>query len=135
MGTINSSSDSVASSGSADFIIWNGIACQVEHTFKNVAASQTDSSIVAASPGYRILVLSYQLMAGGTATDVTFNSKPAGAGTAISMLHACGANSGIASGFASYGFFKSNKSEGLTVTTGAGSTVGIQVQYALIPKS
>jgi hypothetical protein len=135
MGMANQTSDSIAASGSADFIIWGGIACQVEHTFKNVAASQTDSSLVTASAGYRVLVLSYQLMAGGTATDVTFNSKGSGAGTAISMLHACGSNSGIASGFASYGFFKSNKSEALTVTTGAGSTVGIQVQYALIPKS
>lgn len=103
------------------------------YAFKNVAASQTDSVIVAAATGYRIRVLAYILLAGATATDVTFNTKPSGAGTAISMLHSCGVNSGVVVPREdNEGWFQTNESEGLSVTTGAGSTVGIQVVYALI---
>lgn len=103
----------------------------VTRTKANVAASQTDSSIVAAVANKRIRVLAYVIMAGGTATDVTFNTKPGGAGTAISMLHACGINGGICSNYNEGGWFETATGEGLSLTTSAGSTVGIQVTYAL----
>lgn len=97
--------------------------------FANVAQSQTDSNIVSAVTDKRIMVLSIRVMAGGTATNVTFNSKSGGAGTAISELFACGANGGIATPYSPVGVFQTNSGEGLTVTTGAGSTVGIGVTY------
>jgi len=99
----------------------------------NVAQSQTDSVIVAAVAGKRIVVNAFHLMCGGTATVATFNSKGAGAGTAISPAYPCGANGGIAPPpiYDGDGWFKTNLGEGLTLTTGAGSTVAGQVLYSL----
>lgn len=99
----------------------------------NVAASQTDSSLVAAVSNKRIRVVSVAALAGGTATNLTFNSKPSGAGTAISCLFANAANGGFVLPEASeFGWFETNVGEGLSVTTGAGSTTGIQIVYVLI---
>lgn len=95
----------------------------------NVAASTTDGNIVSAVASKKIRVLAAAFMAGGTATNVTFNSKPAGAGTAISALFAAGANGGASLPFSPVGWFETTAGQGLTVTTGAGSTVGIVVVY------
>lgn len=95
----------------------------------NITASSTDSNIVTAVGGKIIRVLSFRIHTAGTATNVTFNSKPAGAGTAISELFACGANGGRSEGFNPIGHFQTTSGEGLTVTTGAGSTTGIGVTY------
>lgn len=101
--------------------------------FANIAASQTDASVIAAVAGHRIRVLAYILQAGSTATNLTFNTKPAGAGSAISMLHANSGNGGlVVPRNGNEGWFQTNEGDGLTVTTGAGSTTGIQIVYALV---
>jgi hypothetical protein len=100
---------------------------------KNVAQSQTDSAVVAAVPGFAIVVVSVYALTGATATNLTFNSKPVGAGTAISALLANAANGGQVLPFNASGWFKTNVSEGLSVTTGAGATTGLQVNYYLVP--
>ena len=57
----------------------------VQNAYAAVAASQTDSALVTAVPGRKIRVRSFLLNQGDTtASTVVFNSKPAGAGTAIS---------------------------------------------------
>lgn len=101
----------------------------VKSAIVNVPAGTTDQALVTAVPGLRIVVLQFRIHAGGTATSVTFNSKPSGAGVAISEAFQCGANGGRADGFSPVGHFHSATGEGLTVTTGAGSTVGIGVRY------
>lgn len=98
-------------------------------TFANVAASQTDSALVGAVASKMICVHMLSAVAGGTATNLTFNSKPAGAGTAISPLYANAANGGEVLPYAPIPWFCSTAGEGLTVTTGAGSTTGILVKY------
>lgn len=95
----------------------------------NVAASQTDSSVITAVTGKKIRVVAVTAIAGGTATNLTFNSKGSGAGTAISPLYANGANGGEVLPFNPMGWFETNSAEALTVTTGAGSTTGILVVY------
>ena len=97
--------------------------------FANVAASQTDSAIVAAVASKKIRVLALYAVAGGTATDLTFNSKPGGAGSAKSAKFANGANGGEVLPFSPVGWFETVSGEGLSVTTGAGSTTGIGVVY------
>lgn len=101
-------------------------------TFANVAASQTDSVLVAAVANRVIVVVLFRLHAGASATSVTFNSKGAGAGTAISEAFACGANGGRADGFVPIGHFETSEGEALTVTTGSGSTTGIGIKYVLV---
>lgn len=118
--------------GAADMtdVVMNGLTTLTPKYAKaNVAASSTDSSIVAAVASKKIRVLAFRLHGGGTATNVTFNSKPAGAGTAISELFALGANGGHSPGYCPVGHFETVSAEGLTVTTGTGSTMGIGVVY------
>jgi thiamine pyrophosphokinase len=96
----------------------------------NVAASQTDAVLVASSAGKAILVVLFRLHAGAVATNVTFNSKGSGSGTAITELFALGANGGRADGESyNIGHFRTNVGEALTCTTGAGSTTGIGGRY------
>lgn len=95
----------------------------------NVTASQTDASVIAAVSTKVLVILAFRLHAGNTATSVTFNSKGAGAGTAISELFALGANGGHSPGFSPVGHFKTNTGEGLSVNTGSGATTGIGVVY------
>ncbi len=110
-----------------------GTATQtIVQAFVNVAASQTDSAIVAASGTKVIYVLSVALVSGGTATNVTFGSKPVGASTAISPLFANAANGGAVLPFNPGCWFKTAAGEGLCVTTGAGSTTGILVTYIIV---
>jgi hypothetical protein len=97
--------------------------------FANIAANTTDGSVVAAVASKKIRVLALVCVAGGTATTITFNSKPAGAGTAKSAAFANGANGGEALPFSPVGWFETASGEGLSATTGAGSTTGIQVVY------
>lgn len=97
--------------------------------FANVAASQTDSVIKSAVTGKVIRVLAVAAVAGGTATNLTFNTKGSGAGTAISPLFANGINGGEVLPFNPSGWFETASGEALTVTTGAGSTTGILVTY------
>lgn len=96
---------------------------------KNIVASTATGEIVAAVAGQRIRVLSVIALAGGTETDLTFKS----ASTAISLLFANASNGGEVLPHNAHGWFQTAPGEALNVTTGAGSTTGIQVNYLLIP--
>jgi len=107
----------------------------IKTAFANISAGQTDSSIVAAVTKKSIRVLGYSCLAGGTATTLTFNTKPSGAGTAIYPLIANAANGGAAPPIIPYeyadqvGLMQTNQGEGLSATTGAGSATGVWVMY------
>lgn len=101
----------------------------VKYAFANVAAAATDAAIVAAVADKKIRVIALVCLCGATATTLTFNRKPGGAGTAISMLFANAINGGAVLGFNQAGWFETNAGEGLSATTGAGSTTGVQVVY------
>lgn len=100
-----------------------------KRTFANISSGTTDGSLISAVPGKALTIVSAFLVAGATATNVTFNTKPSGSGTAITCLIANGANGGAVLNYNEQGWFNTNAGEGLTVTTGSGSTVGIQVSY------
>ncbi len=97
----------------------------VKRAIANIAASQTASSLVAAVTGKKIRVISVYALAGGTATNLTFNS----ASVAISALLANGTNGGEVLPRNEDGWFETVAGEALTVTTGAGATTGIGVNY------
>ncbi len=117
----------VAFTGSAYYD--GGVALTPAYAFANVAASQTDSSIVTATAAKVIRVLQVAFVAGATATNITFNTKPTGAGSAISPLFADAGNGGVVLPYSPVGWFETGSGEGLTVTTGAGATTGILVTY------
>jgi hypothetical protein len=97
--------------------------------FANISASSTDSSIVAAVSSKRIRVLSYVVVNGSSATDITFNSKPAGAGSAITSKKSLAGNGGLAPAPGPWGHFQTSSGEGLTATTSSGSTIGVDIVY------
>lgn len=96
-----------------------------------VAASQTDSVLKAAVSGRRICIYQGHVMVGATATTVTFNSKGAGAGTAISVPYSPGANDGVPFYPSPKPWLCTNRGEALTVTTGAGSSTQYQLFFVL----
>ena len=106
-----------------------GNALTVKRAVANVAASQTDSSVVAAVTSKKIRVLAIHMVTAATATNVTFNTKGAGAGVAISPLYPNAANGGLVAPYMAAGWLETVAGEALTVTTGAGSTTGILVVY------
>lgn len=123
----------VSASDETDTIYQGTTARTPVTAFANVAASQTDSSIVTAQgASNKIRVLQVAAVAGGTATDLTFNSKGAGVGTAISCKFANGANGGEILPYSPIGWFDTSANEALTVTTGAGSTTGILIKYIVV---
>lgn len=100
--------------------------------FQNVAASTVDASIVASVSSKKIRVVAALFVTGATSTTLTFNSKGAGAGTAISVQFQNGSNGGAILAYNPLGWWETNTTEALTVTTGAGSTTGVQVVYVTI---
>jgi len=98
----------------------------------NIAASSTDAALVTAVTGKRIKVHQLFCQAGGTATNITFNSKPGGAGVAISPVFQNASNGGAVLPISPLGWFTTAVGEGLTATTGAGSTTGVIVVYSLV---
>lgn len=103
------------------------------NAFDAVAASATDSVLVAAVANRKIRVLAFFINQGDTtASTVTFNSKGAGAGTSIFCPLKYAANGGTSVSSEESGLFEANIGEGLTVSTGAGSTTGIAVTYKLV---
>lgn len=100
------------------------------NAWDNIAASATDSVLVAAVTGEKIRVLALLLNHGDTTpSSVTLNSKGAGAGTAISPLLKGPANGGFVVAYSKQGWWETNSGEGLTASTGAGSTTGVTVVY------
>lgn len=97
--------------------------------FANVNSGTTDANVVTAVPLKSIVVVGGFLVSGGTATNVTFNSKGSGAGNAITCLIANGANGGAVFPYNEQGWFRTVAGESLTITTGSGSATGVQINY------
>ena len=108
-----------------------------KYATSNIAPSTTDGLIITGKVGKVMRVVGGFLVCAGTATSITFNSKPIGSGTAITSAIACGANGGlamtsppqIALGEPPYGYFETAKGDGLSATTGSGSSIGVSLVY------
>lgn len=109
--------------------IFGGGHALPKFAFANVAASTTDESLVAAVSGKKIRVLSVALSCITATTTIVFNTKPAGAGTAISATFTTPTTNVSAIPFSPLGHFETDTGEGLTVTTGAGNPIGVQITY------
>lgn len=125
----SNTTDKIAAYLATDAVMNGLTALTPKWAFANVAVSQTDSSIVAAVTSKKLRVLALVALCGATATTVVFNTKPAGAGSAKTPTFANGANGGIVLAGNPWGWFETAAGEGLTATTGAGSTTGILVLY------
>lgn len=103
--------------------------------FANIAAASTDAAFIPAEAGKRITILSILAHAAGSVeTNVTLNSKGPDAGTAITSTKQISGNGGWSQSRAcdtDY-LFQTKPGQALTVTTGAGSTVGIDVLYCYL---
>ncbi len=110
------------------------------YAIADIAPSQTDSSLVTKKVGFVNRVIGGFVVAAGTATTIVLNSKGTGSGTAITSTLFCGANGGICWPIAAnerigdppFGYFESIRGEGITATTGSGTTVGVTLVYIQI---
>lgn len=101
--------------------------------FDSIAASANDSVLVAAVPGKKIRVLSAAINHGDTtASAVTFKTKPTGASSALTPAYKGAANGLLVFPETPSGWFETRAGDDLTVTTGAGSTTGVNVVYELV---
>lgn len=105
----------------------------VRRVKSNVAHETTDGALITAVTGSKIRALGVNVVAGGTATVVTFNTKGSGAGTATSAAFSLGANGVLTLPIHEFGWFETSSGEGLTVTTGTGSTCAVTVVYTVLP--
>jgi hypothetical protein len=96
--------------------------------FATVTAAATDTAIVAAVSGRRIRVLDVKLTTTVAATGITFNTKPSGAGVAITPAFTVAVDV-VSFGFNQLGHFQTSVGEGLSATTGAGNSIGVQITY------
>lgn len=109
-----------------------------QSAFANPVGATTDASVVAAVAGKCIRVMGFILSPAATTppASVVFNSKPAGAGVAITATFGLVAGVPVATGGVGEqrsGLFQTVAGEGLTVTTGAGAgAVGVQVVYETV---
>jgi hypothetical protein len=105
----------------------------VLNAYATVAAETTDAELAAAIPNQRLRVVAFMINHGDSAaSEVTFNSKPAGAGAAIFPALKYPANGGTSTPQAKSGWFQTNVGEGLTVSTGVGSTTSVIVVYQVV---
>ena len=107
----------------------NGVALTPKFAKAAIASATTDGAVVAAVASKKIRVLGFILSPAATATACTFTTKPGGAGTAISAVMTVVANTLSSPGYNPLGWFETSAGEGLSLTTGTGSTVGVQVTY------
>lgn len=119
--------DSISSADATDAIMSNLTALTPKFFTKSVTASSTDASLIAAVASKKLRIVSLAVQAGGTATDLTFESD----GVSDTKLHKvqAGANGGQILPYNPVGWFETLSGEALLGTTGAGSTVEITGTY------
>lgn len=115
-------------------VFFNGASRVLQRTNISIAASQTDSAIVAAQgAGLKIYVMGFQNNAGATASTFVFTTKPGGAGTAISPVYTPANNAIYGIQAQAVVLCATNANEGLSATTGAGSTTVGTVWWFVAP--
>lgn len=107
----------------------SGAVLTVKRKNQAVAAAGTDTAVIAAVAGKKIRVLAVDLDCAGTATVFQFNTKPAGAGTIIVGPFNDAISETKNLGYNPQGWFETGVGEGLSATTGAGSTTSVQLVY------
>jgi hypothetical protein len=117
-------------------IVYKGIGYDVVTANLSVAAATVDAAVLAAGgAGLRIYVIAIDLHAGAAPpTTITFNTKPAGAGSAISPAYPQIANGQKWLGHGDHPLCSTGINEGLTATTAAGTNITVgTVWYFLAP--
>jgi hypothetical protein len=95
-------------------------------------SSATDTTLVAAQPGYKVRVWQIALQNTHASTDVTVTFKSNAGGTAISGAYLLKAGGGaITLQFTDMAWFTTAKGEALTVTTSAAGVITGTVNYSI----
>lgn len=103
----------------------HGMRRRVKVAFGN-ALNGTDQPLVTAVSNRKICVLGFVATSDTANTTVTFNTKPVGAGTAISQVFTALARTAIqVLPPTQTPLFKTNEGEGLTVTTGSATSITV----------
>ena len=128
------STDTIAATLSSDGIATGSLAASSlsiktpKFKVASVAASSTDSSVIASVASKKLRILSAYIMCGSTATDITFESDDPTTDTTV-WKATLSANGGVVLPFSPLGWFETDAGEALIATTSAGSTVQINLTY------
>ena len=120
---------SIAAAAQSDALMSSLTALTPKYFSATVAASQTDSSLIALVASRKLRIIALAVQCGGTATDITFES---GTTTRIHKVPA-GANGGQVLPPNQWGWFETASGSALTVTTGTGSSTEISGTYVEVP--
>lgn len=123
--------DTISAKPATDKIMNDTTALTPKWAFASIAASTTDGSIVAAVTSKKIRVLAGFMTLVGAALTATFNSKGAGAGTAITPTFDLPVGVIPPFPFNQCGWMETAAGEGLSLTTGIGigGSVKIHILY------
>jgi hypothetical protein len=116
---------SIAVAAQTDAIMSQLSALTPKFFSASVAASSTDSSLIALVAAKKLRIVALAVQCAGTATTITFESSTT---TRIHKIPA-GANGGQILPFNPVGWFETVAGASLTVTTGTGSTTEISGVY------
>lgn len=95
-------------------------------------SSATDTTLVAAQPGFKVRVWQFVLQNTHATTDVTVTFKSNAGGTAISGAHLLKAAGGsFALPYSEMAYYTSASGEALTITTSAAGVVAGTVNYSV----
>jgi hypothetical protein len=113
----------------------NGRVLAVRRAFGNVAAGQTDEEFIPANPDAAIRIISLAMVCGATATTVTIKSKESGQSSeAITPLFANAINGTLSLPLNYHGWAQTpDVARAVTITTGAGASTGILMNFIEIP--
>jgi hypothetical protein len=114
-----------------DGIVVGGSSLVVKSKGEFVASAATDTVFVAAVTSKKIRVLAFAVIGfeKNHKFEMTFRTKPAGAGTKISASINGTERGNVVLPFNPYGWFETNAGEGLSVSTGSDTGVDIQLSY------
>lgn len=112
------------------FFFKDGVNIPIKYAVQGIAAGATDTNIVTAVTDKSIRVVQFILATTAAgAGDVTFRSKPSGAGANISVgLYLAGSAIFIAPPN-KYGYFKTAVGAALTGSNGGANSIGVVIGY------
>ncbi len=105
----------------------------VKRGFATITAGSTSAAVITGVTGKKIRVLSMDARCGGTATTIVFESKGSGTATAKTPVFDNAIRGNVTLGYNPDGWFESISGEGVTATTGSGSSTTLIYTYVEHP--
>ena len=118
-----------STSSGDNWVIVDGVPYKMFPAHTTIASAQTDQAWIAGEADYKMRVVQMDAQAAATATDITVNNVDSGADTAL-QLTALGVRTEWDLPLNAAGYFESIAAgDGLSLTSGTGSTISVFAFY------